>query len=151
MRPDLIHMTLKFLGDIHTAQVTEAADILKRCCSDLQPFRMPVRGVGAFPSLKRPRVIFASSIVPQELIEAQAKMEEEFIALDIEPEKRPFRPHLTIGRVRGRKRIEGLLEKLPEMTDIDFGVSRVRDVRLMMSKLSSAGPEYTPLHKVALE
>ena len=100
---DGLRLTLKFLGSIDGARVEEITQGMHRACRESAPFRLTLSDLGVFPNENRPRVIWAG--VQGDLdsvMKLQAGIETEMSALGLTPEKRPFTPHLTLGRVRGR-------------------------------------------------
>ena len=100
---DGLHLTLKFLGSIEASRVDDITQAMRRACREVAPFRLTLSDLGVFPNENRPRVIWAG--VQGDLdsvLELQARMETETSALGFTPEKRPFAPHLTLGRVRDR-------------------------------------------------
>jgi 2'-5' RNA ligase len=99
-----LHITLRFLGEVAAAAVAEVDGRLAEAARDREPFTLSMGGVGAFPSMKRPRVIWLATRPSAPMRELHRSVE---VALDkcgFEPEGRPFRPHITLGRVRQPRR-----------------------------------------------
>ncbi len=144
VRPDGLHLTLKFLGDVAAAQEPEITSGLRSACRGAKPFLLPVSGFGAFPSVHRPRVVWVGceGVPTLELLQHRLELEMEQLGFPLEG--RPFRPHVTLGRARRdahARALEGLdvaLEKL----EFDDQVS-VRTVDLMESELRRDGAKYT--------
>lgn len=146
-----IHLTLKFLGEVDAAREDEIAGGIAAAVRGARPFPMPVGGFGAFPSPQRPRVVWAGlePVPPLELL--QHRMEQEMERLGFPTEGRPFRPHLTLGRVKRDARgaaLEGLATDLDALV-YETEVS-VESVDLMQSTLTRQGAQYTCRHAVAL-
>ncbi len=149
--PEAIHLTLKFLGDVAPPLSDPVAEGVSRAVGTARRFTLPIGGFGAFPSVRRPRVVWVGceAVPPLELL--QHRVEQEMAALGFEVEGRPFRPHLTLGRVRGDARgapfrdFERTLEPLTYDAE-----APVEAVELMESRLSRAGATYTVRHRAEL-
>lgn len=104
VRPSAIHLTLKFLGEVDGSLAPGIMDALRRAAAGRAPFRLGLSGVGAFPRPEAPRTIWAGLQGDLEELEAlQRDVDREVSpAAGVPPEKRPFAPHLTLGRVRDR-------------------------------------------------
>ena len=152
--PDGLHLTLKFLGNIDGARVEEITQGMHRACRGVSPFRLTLSGLSAFPNERSPRVIWAG--VKGDLDSAmklQAGIETETSALGFPPEKRPFTPHLTLGRVRGRV-ADGQRSLLGRtVSACSIGKAQyllVETVQLVRSDLGPLGATYTDLASVTL-
>jgi 2'-5' RNA ligase len=95
-----IHLTLKFLGDIPARQIDEVRGAMDRAAADGKPFPVTVEGLGCFPNLNRPRVVWAGVRAQAELGDLQSRLEIELEGVGFAREERAFSPHLTLGRVR---------------------------------------------------
>lgn len=142
---DKLHVTLKFLGaaiaSTRLAPLTEAvADISKAASA----FQVGTRGLGAFPNLRRPRVLW-TGLESEGLIRLAKQIEDSATLLGFEHEERPWAPHLTIARIRDPRRVSSLLERLPAADQCEFGESRVGEIALYRSHLSSRGSTYERL------
>ena len=101
VRPEGVHLTLKFLGDIDADSVPAISDGLDRCAASAAPFDLFLEGVGVFPNARRPRVVWiglGGALEP--LLALQHSIDRELEGLGFARERRPFTPHLTLGRVR---------------------------------------------------
>ncbi len=147
--PKNIHLTLKFCGEIRNEDVVQAGRIISSCLEGARPFRLSLHGMGAFPNLTRPRVIFTDAVdEPSVLGELYRKLNDELGRVGARREKRGFRSHVTIGRVR--RPGSASLKLGAEMLDRDFGTMEVSEVVFMMSQLTPQGPIYTPVQKFSL-
>jgi 2'-5' RNA ligase len=125
-----IHLTLQFLGNISHADLEE---IQVRLAGVMKPLRLRARGIGGFPSLRNPRVIWVGLVGDiDELKTLQAVVEN----ATGRKEERAFHAHLTIGRVREGRRVNA---KFEQWKDHDFGEWEARELLLMQSKLSPKG------------
>lgn len=124
---------------------------LGRSGSDLRPFEAQIRGLGAFPSVTRPRVIWAGVLDgAPEMIELARRVDTALAALGFAREERPFSPHVTLGRVRRPGRDPTLSEALTGGSGREFGRMGVPGACLMRSELSPRGARYTELAAVPL-
>ncbi len=145
-KPENVHVTLKFLGDIAEENVGAACRIVKSVAGGYDAFDITVAGFGAFPNWRRPRVVFAHVDDPTGALAKLTKaFEREMTAIGVKREKRPFRSHLTLGRVKPTRGIDGLAAAVAERGDETFGSQAVGEVVLMRSELRPAGPIYSRL------
>jgi len=155
--PENMHLTLKFLGDISPASVDILTQMLRAEADSFLCFDIHLKGIGAFPNLKRPRVIYIGIQAPAGLEALQRGIESASHRLGYESDPnggRRFSPHLTIGRVRqgastsDQQKIRQALENI----HIDsLGTARVDSVHLYKSDLKPSGPVYTKLYSVPLK
>jgi len=148
VRVEGIHLTLKFLGNVAPGLIEEIKPVLAGAALQTAPIHIEPAGCGAFPSMKSPRVIWVGlrgQIGP--LAELARQVEAALVPLGFKPEERPFRPHLTIGRVRGRQRLHALQEILLAHQDFTAEPFDAYQVILYKSELRPDGARYTPLSK----
>jgi len=146
VEPENIHITLKFLGEISSVLVERVKDILNQLT--FEPFTIKIEGLGVFPNISRPRVIWLGvSEGASKVIEIQKFLEAKLIKLGFRKEREQFIPHITIGRVKGGN-YERLRKKIVELKDVLIGNFLVNSVRLKRSTLTSRGPIYTTLLEV---
>jgi 2'-5' RNA ligase len=148
VRPESIHLTLKFLGDIPPEQVEVIQNTLKEVVKSVIPFRLQPAGCGAFPSIKQMRIVWVGLGGNWELLrELQRRVEAATAQLGFKPEDRPFKPHLTIGRVKGRQGLRALQEILTAHSGFEAEAFDVTELVLYKSELRPEGARYTPLFK----
>lgn len=146
-----IHLTLKFLGDIEPEQVQAAGTALAEAAADIAPFPLTVKGVGVFPSIKRPRVIWAGTVdSDQSLAALHQAVEGALAAKGFAEERRPFRGHLTLGRVKDRLDSRGLMNILQRERGFAIEPFAVDRILLYQSRLKRSGAEYTALAQASL-
>jgi 2'-5' RNA ligase len=145
-----MHLTLKFLGDIAQAQVEPILTALRATLSNLSSFSVQASGLGAFPNLRRPKVLWAG-LHGEGLVGLQEKVESALVALDFSREERDFTPHLTLGRVRSLRGWEQVLAVVKKHEQVQFGESLVDRVTLYQSTLRPDGAVYSPLGTVPLQ
>ncbi|MEW6354720.1 MAG: RNA 2',3'-cyclic phosphodiesterase [Planctomycetota bacterium] len=152
VRPEAMHLTLKFLGDIDAEKVSDFAGALDEAAQNTEPFRFAVRGLGALPRLERPRVIYAGVIDEGGVLAPLAGAVDEWMAeLGVGREDRDFKAHITLGRVKSPKGTGTLIDMVRAGAEDDYGSVEVDRVYLMMSELRPAGAEYTVLHEARLQ
>ncbi|WP_420265514.1 RNA 2',3'-cyclic phosphodiesterase [Candidatus Magnetominusculus dajiuhuensis] len=151
VRPENLHLTVKFLGDLDEGAVDKIALTLKELTAGYAPFQIELRTIGAFSSLKRPDIIWTGVTKSPELDSLAADIEEGLSLIGIKKEGRPFSPHLTIARVKSLRDYTPLYEKLCAISDKDFGVCDVREIALMRSELTPGGAQYTRLKSFPLD
>ncbi|ADV64893.1 2'-5' RNA ligase [Desulfurococcus mucosus DSM 2162] len=137
-----IHLTLRFIGEVPRSTVEEVCGIVTGI--SFKPFEMHVKGIGGFPSLERPRVIWAGiEEGAGELLELYRVVEAGLRRLGVKPEREEFTPHITLARVKGYRGLEKLVKVLLEMRDMDFGYTPVDEVIVKKSVLTPRGPIYS--------
>lgn len=149
--PENLHLTVRFIGE-EGAEVAEGLSrTLPERLENVPPCTVGFRGFGCFPNPKRARILWVGvDPVPEELRRVHALCETTVTELGVEPETRPFRPHLTIGRVKRRGRHRTLEESVPAFSDRSFGELPVSEVVLFESLLSSEGARHTTLERFRL-
>ncbi len=140
--PAALHITLKFIGASDEGRAGEIASTLRRVAAGHVPFDAGLSGVGAFPSLRRPRVVWVGIAPSPQLARLQGEIEVALEELGIEREERRFDAHITLGRARRGSAVEARrLESLAGRSTIR-GSWRVESVELMESRLRPTGAVY---------
>lgn len=151
VRPEGIHLTLKFLGEIPPRRVDEIREVVEGMLVMHRPFSLDVRGLGGFPKLSQPRVVWVGLGGEVDRLRAlQEDVEKGMNALGFPREERPFHPHLTLGRVRSPRRRDRLLERIRSLMDIQLGSFRVETMAQFESELLPSGARYRQLWKYPL-
>ena len=144
-KPGNFHLTLKFLGDIHPEASHDVSEALQRVTERHSPFSIAFGGIGAFPNLARPRVIWLGIKQGASSVSRLAKaVNFELTDLGFSTENR-FHPHLTLARLRTATNLEPLKNILRKYDTIVGGSMRVNEIALMQSQLHRNGAIYTPL------
>ena len=139
-----LHFTVKFLGEITEAQAAEAKSRLQGL--RLEGAEVEVRGAGAFPSPSSPRVVWAGVAHEDEaLVSPIAEAVISSLEGIGERDDRPFRAHITLGRVRSPRNSGQLAELLAKNRDRGFGVARLGELKFKSSVLTRSGPVYSDL------
>jgi 2'-5' RNA ligase len=146
-----IHLTLKFLGNVEEETVEDIAQGIQRGIKGVTPWSAAVKKMGAFPSLRNPRVVWIGiEDTIGQLVRLQSQIEKEMSKLGFEEEKRMFSPHLTLGRVRSPRGRDELAKFLFDERERVFGEIKVDRVILLKSELRPSGAVYTSLKELAL-
>ena len=148
-----LHLTLQFLGDVDASSITTLINNMENALDGFPALHLGLGGLGFFPNLKRPRVLWAgiagdlSSL--QKLSDAVQKAN---LLAGFPGEEREFRPHLTLARLRSNKGLGALFTAVKDLSGsvTYLGDLNVTSVDLMKSKLSRQGPTYTLLQAVKL-
>jgi len=151
VNPEKIHLTLKFFGNIEESRIDAIFKAIEEPIQNNPPFFLNVRGVGAFPQMRNPRVIWMGLVNGKEvLVSLQKQIEIQLEKIGFQPEDRPFHPHLTLGRTRSSRGKEELVGKMEKHRDEEFGDFQIERVVLFKSDLRPTGPVYTPLREIKL-
>lgn len=139
-----IHVTMRFLGDINVGMVEKIFDAMKRI--QFTPFDVHIKGLGVFPSLNYPRVVWAGITEgADQLRSIFDQLEPQLRGLGFAPDSKGFSPHLTIARVRSGRNKAQLAEFITKNKDCEFGIIKAECFRLKKSELSPKGPTYSTL------
>ena len=144
-RGEGMHVTLKFLGDIPESGVAKIAEALGEIASRSKRFEVEIIGTGAFPNARAPRVLWVGLSDNGRLSELAAEIDTSMAKFGIPREKRPFKPHVTVARIKSMYGVEDAISVLREYESISFGKFIVNDVRLKKSTLTPSGAIYEDL------
>jgi 2'-5' RNA ligase len=145
VRPEGYHLTLRFLGNVARDSVAELAERVTEEVAPLAPFAIQLGGALVFPSPRNPRVV-ALAVEPEALHPSQAeRVDRGVVAVGRKAERRRFRAHLTLGRVRNRR-----FPSVDGEASIDCPAFPVDEIVLFQSDLQRTGAIYTPLERIAL-
>lgn len=147
-----IHLTLKFLGDVQISRIDKISEALQEVAVRFSPFKMNLAGMGAFPNLRRPRIIWVGvEKGVDELVEIANSIEGTMKRLGFPREKRRFSPHLTAGRIRRLTNPAAMTEALDKAQVGELGEFTVERISLIRSQLDPAGSIYTTLTEARLQ
>ena len=140
-RPEGIHLTLKFLGEITGTQVDRITSSLSNL-KQFEKFSIEVKGFGFFPGAARPRVFWAGVDAPPDLIQLAGRIEGKLEDLGFARENRDYNPHLTLARFTIPRPQPTLSALVDAQKNLSLGRFEVRDYFLFESKLSPEGSRY---------
>ncbi len=141
VRPEGIHLTLKFLGEISEEQIGQVTESLSQV-PRFEAFSVEVKGFGFFPNSQRPRVLWVGVEGGEPLAALAAEVEKSLQAVGFPPEARPFKPHLTLARFRFPRPQPGLAKELSATHSPSLGRLQVSQFSLIESRLHPQGAEY---------
>ncbi|MFC1621230.1 RNA 2',3'-cyclic phosphodiesterase [Candidatus Omnitrophota bacterium] len=147
-----MHLTLKFLGNIKETRVQEISDTLESIANDTSVFNIHLSKIGAFPNIHKPRVIWIGIDKGAEnLKNLAAQIENKLEKTDFTKEKREYKAHLTLGRVKSLKNISRLTKLISKTNFKSESEIQIQKLTLFQSTLTSKGAIYTPLKELALK
>jgi 2'-5' RNA ligase len=152
-RPEQIHLTLKFLGDVSSDKLPDLSAAVAEACRAFPPLHLHAERIGFFPQIRFPRVVWAwVHDDRQQLPLLHSAINEATRPFTAQPEEKEFTGHLTLGRTRNLKSPQArLLAKIAyELTDRSFGAWTADAVEIMRSRLASSGSEYSRLAAIPL-
>ncbi len=144
MRPEGIHITLKFIGEVPDETVEKVKVILAGVRSPA-PVQMSFRETGFFPNARHPRVFWAGIEATPNLAGMAGEIERRLEPVGIAAENRAFRPHLTLARFKSEEGLTHLRATIEQLAPFDFGAARATQFYLYQSVLKRDGAEYTRL------
>jgi len=144
VEPKNIHITVRFLGNINISMVEKIFEEMKRV--QFTPFDVKIHGVGAFPNLHYPRVLWVGMTEgADQLRSIFNQLEPRLRSLGFAPDPKGFSPHLTIARVKSGRNKTELIKCVTENANYEFGIVRAECLRLKRSDLTPKGPIYSTL------
>ncbi|HKZ93664.1 MAG TPA: RNA 2',3'-cyclic phosphodiesterase [Candidatus Bathyarchaeia archaeon] len=147
VEPQNVHITVRFLGDIHGDMVDQVHEGMKQIT--FSAFDCDIHGLGAFPNMHHARVVWAGmGKGSDELRSVTSQLESKLRSLGFRPDPKGFSPHLTLARVKTGRNKNELARSVQELTDFDFGVVRADCLKLKKSVLTPRGPIYSTLRDV---
>ncbi len=146
-RPESIHLTLKFFGDISGDEIETLSRLIENTAGGVSPFSLGLGALGAFPGARRPRVLWVGLGGDVEaLVKLQQKIERDLETCGFKSESRPYKPHLTMGRFRDPGKSSGLERALENIKDVYRAESILAEgLTLFKSDLTPGGALYTAL------
>ena len=148
VRPESIHLTLRFLGEIPASDLEKLEPVMAAAVSGQAAVEISVAGWGMFPSPKRPRVLWVGIPQGREKLAPMAEaLERGLIQAGFGPEDRPWKPHLTLGRFRSPRNLESLSKALAKAGEQVYGRIQADRLTLFQSQLRPGGAVYTALRE----
>lgn len=148
--PGGLHLTLKFLGDIDEAGALRVQAVLEDVAGRHRAFPLRAEGTGVFPGERNPRILWVGFAAEPGLMALQAELERALEAEGFALEERAFKPHLTLGRVKGPRRIGDAVAELKRRGGEDLGGMTAGKVALFESRLRPEGAEYRIVSEATL-
>jgi 2'-5' RNA ligase len=147
--PQNLHLTLHFLGETETGLISSIGEMLAASAANRTDFVLSIGGMGCFPNMRRPRIVWAGVAGQLEpLLDLHRDLGQRLRAIGYRPEPRPYAPHLTLGRVKNDLSVRQLSLLAGQLAQAQAGPAvplHVQEVSLMQSALTPSGPIYTSL------
>jgi 2'-5' RNA ligase len=152
VKPENIHLTLKFLGNVIELKLEPLVKEVGEVARKFSPFKIKFSGLGTFPNLKNPRVIWIGiEGEVKELLKLKGEIEENLVKLEFASEGREFKPHLTLGRVKSFQNKGELSEAVSSLNIPRIGEMEVNKISIIKSELRREGPIYTVVGEIHLD
>jgi 2'-5' RNA ligase len=151
VKPVNIHLTIRFLGNVDPSDVSGVGRVLSDTAANYPIFDLVPRGVGIFPNIRRPRIVWTGIAGQIDVLRSvQKSVENALVPLGFAAEKRPYRGHLTLGRIKARMDQGRLVTALRAHQDFVSETFSVKRLVMFKSELHPNGPVYTKLYEMAL-
>jgi len=151
-KPQGQHLTLKFFGDISTADVNNICAVVKTRIASEASLNLKIEKLGVFPDIRKPRVLWCGVTGDGEKLSAlQKQLDSDFEGIGFPKEDRPFRAHLTLGRIKESHGLTGISEALTKHNAFVAGEFSCKELILLQSKLLPQGAVYTKLAEFTLK
>lgn len=152
VRPQSIHLTLKFLGDIQATHVQPIAGVMCDAAEGYAPLSLCGHGIGVFPNMRRPRVIWVGLAGQVNLLgELQQKLDDGLSEIGFKKEDRSFKGHLTLGRFKTRINSTDMIRALEKFAEFETEAFTGDQLILFKSELTPAGAVYSKLEHISLK
>lgn len=151
VKPDNIHLTLAFLGNIPAQNSVVVSDLMDVVSVLHRVFTCEIKGLGYFGREKAPRIVWAGFTGDlTALASVQADLFKRLVSEGISLDSKPFVPHLTIARIKPQHRVSNLVSLMKPYKEDSFGRFDVHNLVLYRSELSPEGPFYSEMHRSSL-
>lgn len=144
IKPEAIHLTIKFLGEVPESELAGIQRALGESFGEQPPIELAAHGIGVFPNLKKPRVLWVG-LESDGLFGLVERAEIALSPLGFPPEEREFTPHLTLGRFRSTRGWERLSQRVKDAREQSFGSCTIDHATLYRSQLRPDGAVYSPI------
>lgn len=150
INPENIHITLAFLGNTENDFIKEIGSMLERTCKNYGGFELMIRGTGIFRNINDARIIWTSIDHSEQLLNLAAKILKGLAEIDVKPDDKPFKPHITIGRIKHLNNRENFKQMTEQYRTVELQKVQVDEVILYESILLENGPKYVALGRYNL-
>jgi 2'-5' RNA ligase len=151
VRPENIHLTIKFLGDISPGDIDKIGAAMADAVVEFAPLSLAVKGIGVFPGIRRPRVIWVGLGGDiHSLLAIQSRLEEKLTAVGFPREKRSFKAHLTLGRIKQAANPAIIRQVINEYANLSSDDLIFKQIILYKSDLKPSGAVYSQLKQARL-
>ena len=155
VKKDLMHLTMRFLGDVAPDMIPRIGEAANIATNGLETFELKTSNLGVFPNLRRPKVIWVGLAGKVDILNLlKERLDNNLLQIGFQKEDRPFSPHLTLGRIKSGKNIYKLSQMIIEQDKLFINQKiisfKVKELLVYKSVLSPSGPSYTILSRHSL-
>ena len=144
VKPEHIHLTMKFLGDVSDSTAADLCRLCQNVCAEFEPFEFEVRSAGCFANHGLPRVIWVGVEDPSGSVRRlHERIEKTLAPLGLRRERRAFKPHVTLGRVRSPRNAIELRAEVAKNDHFEAGIAQASEITIYSSQLGPEGPVHT--------
>ena len=147
---DHFHLTLFFLGDTRDEQVEQVDRMLKALAGEFPDFTIRLEGLGVFKNIRKPRVLWAGIKDYDPMSQIKWAIDHEMTSLGFEPDKREFKPHLTLARIKWIDDKDKLQQLIEAHQQEQWQSAHIDQIIYFESRLTQSGPVYTPIGRYSL-
>ena len=151
INPENIHITLAFLGDTDEELIKDISSMLEKVCGNSGNFELTIRGTGVFRNINDPRIIWTNIVHSEKLVKLTDKILVGLTEMNIKLEDKPFKLHITIGRIKHLKNKETFKKLTEQYQNTELQRLHVTEVILYESILLPQGPKYIPIGRYKLD
>jgi len=146
VKPGNIHLTIKFLGELEESRIESIMSLLDQRCREFVPMTSYLSEIGAFPDLQHPRIVWAALDDSKKEIQGIVEvLRGDMIKFGVPQDEHPFKPHLTLGRVRSSAHLKNLIQAMHQITFVEKIEQKFDKIILYKSTLTPQGPIYNVL------
>jgi len=150
VKPENIHITLKFLGDTEETLIDKIEEIIKNSVKGEKPFNIKLKSTGVFPNTNYIKVVWIGIEKGEKIGEIAEVIDEGLTKIGFKKEKRKFSAHLTITRVKSAKNKDQILRIINKYKDVEFADIKIKSIKLIKSELTKSGPIYSTLKEIKI-
>jgi len=150
VKPENMHITIKFLGDTDEKFVGRIREIMEKSVENIESFEIKLKSIGVFPNQDYIKIIWIGIEQYEKIVEIAKKINKGLSKIGFKKEKREFSPHLTIGRVKNSKNKDKILHIINRYENTEFNTYKIKSIKLIKSELRSKGPIYTTIEEIKI-
>jgi len=144
VKSEHIHLTMKFLGDVSDSTAADVCRLCRNVAAEFEPFEFEVRAAGCFANHGLPRVIWVGVEDPSGSVRRlHERIEKTLAPLGLRRERRAFKPHVTLGRVRSVRNAIELRAEVAKNNHFQAGIAQATEITIYSSQLGPEGPVHT--------
>ena len=150
VKPEKMHITLKFLGDTEEKLIPKIEEIIKNSVEKIESFEIKLKNTGVFPNPNYLKVVWIGIENSEKIKEIAEEIDNKLVKIGFKKEKRKFSAHITIARVRSSRNKDEILEILNKYKEEEFLTMKIDKIKLKKSELTKKGPIYTTLKEIKI-